>query len=456
MNTRNKIIIFLTAITLGYILIFSGFIYFSIENYSYIDFYKRLEIRAITAAKIELEHQQDSDVLREIRQEFLEKLPNEKINIADISGVKAEVKAKKLAVPVHFIEEVLNNGKAFYSRKNTYFSGIRYQTGGKNYLVVVSAENYYSTHHNAYLKKMLIVALLISILIIALFAFLFSKLVFRPVQTIIKKIREISTENMHLRLEVPQNNEELRNLTLTFNDMLNRLETSFETQKNFISNASHELNTPLTSIMGEAEVTLAKERSPEEYREALNNILEDAEKLSKKTEALLLLAHTGYNGKVQKFELVRIDQLILDVEETVKKIYPGCQIHIDFDLLPETSEKLKVKGNKQLLHLAVSNVLMNACKYSDNKEVKIALGVSNDHVIIIIKDQGIGIPEKEMQYIYDPFFRASNTGNYHGYGIGLPLARNVIKMHHGVISVFSTKNRGTTVELKLPVNTKKF
>ncbi|MGS2740579.1 sensor histidine kinase [Sinomicrobium sp. M5D2P17] len=452
MNTRNKIILSLTVLTLGYILIFSGFIYFSIENYSYIDFYKRLEIRAITAAKIELEHQQDSDVLREIRQEFLEKLPNEKINIADISGVEPRAKAKKLGVPLHFIKEVLRNGKGFYNRNNTYFSGIRYQTRGKNYLVVVSAQNYYSTHHNAYLKNLLIIALLISIIIIASFAYLFSKLIFRPVQSIIEKMREISTENMHLRLEVPRNNEELKSLTLTFNDMLNRLETSFETQKNFISNASHELNTPLTSIIGEADVTLAKERSAEEYRHALGNILEDAEKLSKKTGALLLLAQTGFNGKVQKFELVRIDQLIMDAEQTIQKIYPNCQIHIDFDLLPETSEKLNIKGNKQLLHLAVSNVLMNACKYSDNKDVKVALGVSNDYVIIIIKDHGIGIPEPEMQYIYDPFFRASNTGNYHGYGIGLPLTRNVVKMHKGVLSVFSTENQGTTVEIKLPVH----
>ncbi|RAV29916.1 sensor histidine kinase [Sinomicrobium soli] len=451
MNTRNKIILSLTALVLVYILIFCGFIYFSIENYSYVDFYKRLEIRAVTAAKIELEHRQDRDILLEIRQDFLEKLPDEKINIADLSGVDPRAKAKKLGVPVSFIEEILHRGKGFYNHENTYFSGIQYETQGKNYLVIASAENYYNTHHNAYLKNLLLAALLVSILIITFFAYLFSKMVFRPVKNIIDKMREISSENMHLRLEVPKNNEELKNLTLTFNDMLNRLETSFETQKNFISNASHELNTPLTSIMGEADVTLAKQRSEEEYRTALGNILEDAEKLSKKTEALLLLAHTGFNGKVQKFEDIRIDELILEAEQTTHKIYPNAQIHIDFDLLPEASEKLNVKGNRQLLHMAVSNILLNACKYSDFKEVRVALGVSDDNIIIMIKDKGIGIPKQEMQYIYDPFFRASNTGKYHGYGIGLPLSRNVIQMHKGILSVFSAENEGTTVEIKLPV-----
>ncbi|ADF51314.1 two-component system sensor histidine kinase [Zunongwangia profunda SM-A87] len=429
---------------------FSGFIFFSISDYSYTDFYKRLEIRAITMAKIELEDDQDINVVKEIRQDFLEELPNEKITIIDLQQFDIHSKSN-LSIPVSFLEEIENLKRAYYKNKNTFYSGIKYHNRGKDYLVIVSAENYYNTHHIVYLRNLLFIASLISILIIIFIAWFFSRRVLRPLQMIIGDMKKISTENLNFRLKEPQDNEELRSLTSTFNNMLNRLETSFETQKNFISNASHELNTPLTSIIGEADVTLAKERSKEEYIISLKNILEDAGKLDKKTKALLFLAQTGYDGKAQTFISLRIDELVIDVKETVEKIYPEAVIHLDFDSLPENPDKLTVNGNTQLLHLAISNVVMNACKYSKNRKVNFALAASDKNVIITVKDKGIGIPENELPYIFDPFFRGSNTENFHGYGIGLPLTRNVIKMHNGSVIATSSKAEGTIMEIKIPI-----
>jgi signal transduction histidine kinase len=253
-----------------------------------------------------------------------------------------------------------------------------------------------------------------------------------------------------LRLEYNDEDDEMSELAHNFNDMLDRLETSFESQSNFISNASHELNTPLTSIIGEADVTLTRIRSTEEYVEALNNILMEAEKLNKKTKALLFLAQTAFNGKALEFKLVRVDQLILDVKETMNRIHPDNKVTIDFSLLPDNPLKLKISGNEQLLHLALSNIVLNAYKYSNNQPVIVSLGMSYDMLIIIVKDTGIGIPENEIKFIYDPFFRASNTTNYEGYGIGLPLTRNIIKIHKGILNVNSTVFKGTTIEIRLP------
>src|SRR5690606_9295475 len=236
-------------------------------------------------------------------------------------------------------------------------------------------------------------------LIIVLFSIMFSRKIIEPIQNIIRKTKEIGFENLHLRLEVPSSNDSIRELTQTFNDMLNRLETSFETQKNFISNASHELNTPLTSIIGEADVTLSKLREPLEYIESINAMLGEAEKLQKKTQALLLLAQTGFDGKRQKFGKVRMDQLVLDVKETVEKIQTSCKIVLDFSLLPDNPLLLKVLGNEQLLHLAVSNIVLNACKYSNGRPVNIALGVVDSQILVIVKDSGIGIPPAEKEYI---------------------------------------------------------
>lgn len=247
-------------------------------------------------------------------------------------------------------------------------------------------------------------------------------------------------------------NDEVNELAITFNQMLSRIETAFEIQNNFVSNASHELRTPLTTIIGGADLALSKERSKEEYKETIAVILEEAEKLDNKTRALLSLAQTGFNGKTQNEEILRIDQLVWDTKEIVEKLDKRHTITINFSLLPENPKKLKVLGNYQLLQLALSNIITNSSKYSDYQEVVVSVGSSEKYVYILINDSGIGIPTEELKYIYDPFFRASNTKNYEGFGIGLPLTKNIIELHKGEILVKSDVNQGTIVRINLPIH----
>ncbi len=454
MKIQFKTMLILLTAFLTIILLFSGFVYLSVSNYSYEDFYKLLEIRAVTAAKVELDQEEGSTQadIKDLRNEFFEKLPQEQDRFFRISpGESFEGEAKKVGLPVSFFNNVLKDGKAEYNNDGMFYKGIRYQSKQGEYIVVASAQNYFELHHSAYLRRTLVFAIIAAFLFSALIALYFSRFVFRPLRKITDQVQEISSENLHLRLDQNNNNDELAQLTRTFNNMLDRIETSFETQNNFVSNASHELRTPLTAIIGEADVTLSKIRKPEEYIETITVILDEAEKLDRKTKALLFLAQTGFNGKSQKFDKVRVDQLLWDVKETIEKINPRSNIHIDMSLLPENPAKLKVKGNEQLLHLALSNIISNACKYSDYKVVHVSIGASDQNVFIIIKDQGIGIPDAELKYIYDPFFRASNTLKYEGYGIGLPLTRNIIRIHNGEIIVSSIVQQGTTVQINLPV-----
>jgi signal transduction histidine kinase len=165
----------------------------------------------------------------------------------------------------------------------------------------------------------------------------------------------------------------------------------------------------------------------------------------------LYLAQTGYSNKKVNFEILRTDELLWQTKEMLDKLNPKNNIIIDFSLLPENPLKLKIMGNKQLLYLAFINILTNACKYSNNKTVNVSIAASDNLVFLVFKDQGIGIPESEMQFIYDPFFRASNTRHFEGYGIGLPLSRNIIKIHNGQLLVTSVVNEGTTVQIKFPL-----
>lgn len=454
MKIQNRIIYVLLTVFICYTLLFSGFIYYSISEYAFTDFYKRLEIRAITTAKSQLENQSDASIIRELRQEYLEKLQGEKIEIFKTEeSVPQNNSSLGTEYNKTFIDEILDKGKATFNNQKNFFYGTIYTTTqGEDFLIIISAENYFITHHITYLRNLLFSSLIIAFLLIFIISYLFSRQIISPINQIINKVKEIGSENLHLRLNAKAENSDdiISNLSQTFNDMLNRLETSFESQKNFISNASHELKTPLTTIIGEADVALSRVREPKEYVESLQVILEEADKLDKKTKALLMLAQTGFDGKSQKLVIMRADQLILDVKDTVEKINPQSQVMMDFSLLPENPFRLKIYANESLLHLALCNVILNACKYSDNKPVNVAVGVADKQVVFIIKDEGIGIPKSEMQFIYDPYFRASNTKKHEGYGIGLPLARNIVKIHNGQLNVTSEMDEGTTVKITIP------
>jgi len=453
MKTQTKIGLFFFLILLTTILVLSASVYFFTTRYSFTDFYKRLEIRGVVTARAELDNEEASQaVLQEVRELHLEKLPEEKEYFFKIeSGNTFEGEAAQLGLPNSFFNTLMETGEATHQSGDIFFAGIRYNGKAGDYLVIVSAANYYSTRHLAYLRNILITGIIAASAFSLFFAFVFSRQVFTPVKEITDKVKEISSQNLHLRLESGRGNDEISELETTFNNMLDRLETAFETQNNFISNASHELSTPLTTIIGEAEVTLSKSRSDKEYVESLTTILNEAERLEKITKSLLFLAQTGFAGKSQKFDKVRVDQLLWDVKSTIDKINPKNKVQINTSLMPESPEQLKIKGNEQLLHLALTNLVSNACKYSHNNPVTISIGAAYNKVIIVIKDSGVGIPEGELKFIYDPFFRASNVTEYEGYGIGLPLARNIVRMHAGELLVVSKINEGTTVQVSFPI-----
>lgn len=452
MSTRLRIALVMFGCNLLVVLLFGGAVYYFQNKYSYIDFFKRLETRATIAAKYTFEVDRlNADAVKTIRDQHLERLSDEKEYIL-YAGSTDSLATLSLQnqLPNQFVIEVLANGKATLKDGETFYTGIKYVHNSVPYVVIVSADNYYTSHHLSFLRNVLLWGMFFIALLTTYFSWYFSRHVFDPIKRITDKVRQVSTNNIHMRIEGNDNNSEVSELVSTFNDLLNRIETAFETQKNFVSNASHELSTPLTTIMGEADVTLMKERQPAEYQQALKKILSQAERLDQITKSLLFLARTGYSDKKLTFEIARVDELMWEVKRTIDRLNPNNQIEIDSSLFPDDPYKLKVMANKQLLHLAMANILSNACKYSHNKPVTISIAASNNQVIVVVKDLGVGIPEAELQFIYDPFFRASNTHMFEGYGIGLPLARNIVRLHNGTLQVTSVAGKGTTVQVNLP------
>lgn len=447
MHNYNKKLIYLITILVIYVCCFVGFIFYSISNFAFRDFYKRLDLRRNIAAEKFLNNG-SADQNNQWSLEFIENLDNQHEFLVEFDAAGIIVKSRGFNRKLW--SKIDKKGVSNFKSDSQFYSTKFFEKDGRRYIIGASAENYFYTHHLAYLRNLLIISLILGILFILVVSVFMKRSFLKPILTMMKEVQQIGSENLHKRLDEVKYKGELKDLASTFNNMLTRLETSFETQKNFISNASHELNTPLTSIIGQADLALSKERSKEDYQKTLLKIISSAEHLEKKTKALLLLARTGFVSNSSSFSPVRIDQIIMDAELTIKAINDKFRIVTDFDLLPDDSMRLKINGNAILLQLALSNIISNACKYSSNRTAYIALGALDNKVFILIKDEGIGIPSEDLEHIYDPYFRASNTDGIDGYGIGLPLARNIIKLHEGTLKVKSSVGKGTTVEIELP------
>ncbi|HVU55301.1 MAG TPA: HAMP domain-containing sensor histidine kinase [Puia sp.] len=452
MKIQLKMTLLFTLLCLSVVLLLSMAVYYFANEKAFQDFYTRLEFRAVIASKINFDvNQQSQETYEQLRKQHVQRLPEEEEFI-----IRTDTLDKIRNTPLYrtagaaFFEDAQRDGKAIARHNFQFFAGITHSADQQQYLIIVTAVHSYAQNFLASLSKILIISSILSIIVLFSIGLLFSRQVLSPIRNIADRVNTISATSLHQRLELRKGKDELTLLADTFNDMLSRLETAFETQNNFVSNASHELNTPLTAIIGEADLSLARQRSPEQYRETLQVIMSEAEKLKSVTSGLLELAQSSFHGHLV-YDEVNVDELVHNSIRVALNVYPGCPVRLDQSLRPSVHRELTIRGNAQLFELAISNVLLNACKYSGDKPVTLAVGISKTQVIFIITDQGIGIPAADMKYIFDPFFRASNVRNTRGYGIGLPLARNIVHLYKGAIEIHSKENTGTEVIIKFPL-----
>ena len=453
MKIQTQTALLFTVLTALLILLISFTTYYLVTRFASNDFLKRLELRVRVAAKLRFEQNKVSTATyQELRRQYLEVLPKEQEylltwdSVADI--IHPEVNSN---LPQSFYREIIAaEGKTVFIEKNkVHYAGILYHDDGKNYLVIKSAVNEFGNRLLSTLFRIKVIIFIVGVLLVFTAGIFFSRKTFQPLRQLISKVQDISAHNLHLRLEPKKGKDEMTELAHTFNTMLDRLQTAFETQNNFVSNASHELRTPLTTIMGEADIALKKARTNEEYRQSLQIILHEAMKLDHLTSSLLALAQSGFDGKKQRRTVVRMDELLLEVKHAVDELHPNNKVQLHFGELPPNEQQLSVEGNYHLLKLALTNIVMNACKYSNDRPVQLSLQVEKEKIRIGIVDEGIGIPSTEIKYVFEPFYRASNTDRFEGHGVGLPLARNIIRLHNGELLIRSEEGKGTAVEITL-------
>lgn len=366
---------------------------------------------------------------------------------SDVPGDNVSVDRKTL--------DNLKEGDEQIYFKNGNKEAVAYRYDDNNYKVfIISAANDQDGRLNlARLKTILLLGFIMGIVSALIIGFIFSQRLLHPIKKIANDVSDISVQNLTRRVSAGKVKDEWHSLANTFNQLLDKLQEGFELQRRFISNASHELSTPLTSISSQLEVILEKDRSSEEYRRVIQSVYHDVRHMGKLTQTLLEFARASGNKGGLDINLIRIDEILMHLPSELGKINSDYSVILSFHDMPEEEEKLLVFGNEALLLTAIRNIALNACKYSDNHEATISLKTNENRVDIEITDQGIGIPADEIENIFQPFYRASKDGEGRGFGLGLSMADRIIKLHKGSIKVHSVVGQGTTFAISIPAAT---
>lgn len=450
MNIRIKLTIQFTVIIGVILLVFTLAIYYFSSSYRINDYNDRLKNRAYTTARLLLNVKEVDETLLRIIDKNTLALNQESIFIFNENGNLIYNTSESDFNDREVLENVKEDKVYEFRQGEKDAIGLTYEYDKKHYIIIASAHDIYGIAKIRNLKIILIVGYILSLLISVLAGSVFAGKALAPISAVVNQVKKITITNLNLRVDEGNKKDEIAQLAITFNQMLQRLEEAFIIQREFVSNAAHELRTPFAVMLVEIDYSLMQQRRVEQYQETLRNLSKELKKLSKLTNGLLDLAKINFNEKNFENIPLRIDELLVETCNEVQRNNIDFKPVIDFSSFPDEEEYLYIKGNEQLLKTAFKNLIENACKFSTAKQVNISLVFEKNRMEIHFRDQGIGISEEDIPNIFNPFYRGANTHFIAGYGLGLTLTRKIIHLHNGSITVQSELGKGSVFSISFP------
>ncbi|MDE3234773.1 MAG: HAMP domain-containing histidine kinase [Bacteroidota bacterium] len=456
MKIKYRITILFTAVVTVILLLLCVSVYYFSSLNRQKDVKRRLTNRGLTAISLLIkEGNKSKELLRQIDANIILPFEEKALLVYDYNNnVLVDFKDDTTST-IHVTSEILNkaklNGDFSYTENMRDVAVVRYEDQKHRYIAIASAYNKDGYDKLNDLKIILLISFVFGVLISFFVGLIFSRNLVGPIQTITNKVKEISSQNLSRRIDLREPKDELFELSSTFNELLNRLQESFEIQRRFIANASHELSTPLTSISSQLEITLQNDRNEEEYKSIILSVYEDVRNLTQLTRGLLEMAKASGTSDGIELSLIRIDELLLKLPSELRKADNKYTVDLHFETFPEDEDMLYVFGNIDLLYSAIKNIVLNACKYSRSNKADVFLDFSEDQLRIKILDDGPGIKKEESDLIFQPFYRGVDVKIKQGFGLGLSLASRIIKLHKGNIAIEDQQIAGTCFVIVLPI-----
>ena len=415
----------------------------------------RLTNRAITTARLLSQKEIfDQKLVQRIDSSTTISLKNKVVQAYDYNDRKiynySDIPGDTLSLDKERLNDARISGRLYFTMGRKEAIAYHYTDNNTSIVMISAAEDEEGKDKLQSLLNILLLSFLVGNVFVLAGGYIFSRGLLQPIKKITTDVADISAQNLARRIQTGTTRDEWYQLSHTLNDLLDRLQDSFDLQRRFISNASHELSTPLTSISSQLEVSLQKPREAEDYKKVMQSIYQDVRHMSNLTQTLLEFAKASGNSGGLEISLIRLDEIVLRLPAELVKINSSFSVKLQFDDLPEEEENLLVFGNETLLLTAIKNVVINACKYSPDHQAMVHLQAHEQNLHVIIEDKGPGIPKEELNNIFQPFYRIEENRSAGGFGLGLSLAERIIKLHKGSIEVNSEPGDGTRFHIKLP------
>lgn len=340
---------------------------------------------------------------------------------------------------------------------NSYFRTLSFMVKGKSdgfVILQVAVPDRYIRENNRRLLRTFLYSIPILLLISALIGYTYAGYSLMPVNRIIERVHSIRGRNLSERVPVPDVQDEIAKLAVTLNRMLDRVETAFEAQERFVSDASHQLKTPLAVLKAEIEeFHNQKSTLSDEQVAKLNSMGEEVESLISLVKNLLILARVDLGEETLLFSEVQLDETVTFVCERLSPLAKRKGIHFQMNLQMAPTEEdsntpFVVKGDSDLLASVFQSLIENSIKYCpDNSKICVEIAEENDDVIVTIADEGPGIPEDELNLIFERFRRGKASARIAvGSGLGLSIAKRIADLHGAELSLSNRNEGGLTAK----------
>ncbi len=445
MSIRTKLTMLFFSIITILLLAFCITIYFLSEIHRKKEYQVRLRQEAQIAATVLFNKEEVSlNLLKLLARNQMTVLNKEEIVILNNKNeiIYQSGKAK------HFLEkstllEIKANKEFFWQEGEIEKYGVVFVNKNQPYIVIISAVDVYGLNKQQNLALLLSTGTSLVLLLSAIAGWFFAGLLLKPMRKMIKKIDTINASDLNLRLSHSNNNDELAQLAMRFNEMLDRLQKAFNAQRSFVSHASHELRTPLTAITGQIQVSLLANDNVDELRLMAKSVLEDVSQLNRLTNNILDLTSIGAVDKSIRVTLINIVELLWQVRSDILNKHPHYKILIALEEIEEYLPEIHI--NESLIYTALLNLVENGSKFSTDHTIHIKLILSEKQVIITFQNTSESLQNLELSRLFEPFMRGSNAKNIKGHGVGLSLTRQIVLLHKGILKVNVVENNSAIV-----------
>ncbi len=349
----------------------------------------------------------------------------------------------------HLINTKQNFFETILLSPHNHKARILYSYVANNAILQTGVAIGFYTKFLATFKLVFLSVMIFIVLFSAISSWLLVQKALSAVKTITKTASDISGSNLDIRVKGSGNKDELDHLANTFNQMLDRIQELIKGIREISDNIAHDLKSPITRIRGFAELSLTQQESLEDYRAMAANTIEESDRLLDMINTMLVISQTEAGEGEFEYRKTDLSLMIKNACELFSALAEDKNIEFSRTI----ENRLMVNGDIKMLQRAISNIFDNAIKYTP-VDGKIEVIVYSDSKVINIKvkDTGIGIDSKFHEKIFDRFYRAESSRTESGSGLGLSLARTIVRQHRGDIVVVNNTNVGSTFWMTLPIN----